>query len=93
MLIKHFLAVLGTTGHIGGTISHEFHFPAAIGEDKLLICACGYAGNVELSDSKHCPECGGTNFDIKHGIEVNTLFFCIVPFIFIVSGRPHVLFR
>jgi prolyl-tRNA synthetase len=41
------------TGNIGGDLSHEFHIPAALGDDTLLKCnCCGYAGNVEKARHK-----------------------------------------
>lgn len=61
----------GATGSIGGLLSHEFHYPADIGEDKLLICStCEYQGNVEITGSEHCPKCESKKIDIKNGIEV-----------------------
>lgn len=38
------------SGAIGGSLSHEFHVVADVGEDAILSCtsqACGYAANVE----------------------------------------------
>jgi prolyl-tRNA synthetase len=36
---------------MGGSISHEFQFPADIGQDRLLICPeCERGSNVEVSD-------------------------------------------
>nr|KAG5710319.1 hypothetical protein BaRGS_009035 [Batillaria attramentaria] len=41
----------GTTGNIGGSLSHEFHYPAKVGEDTLLLCdRCGLQINKELAD-------------------------------------------
>lgn len=30
--------VRATTGTIGGSLSHEYHIPAAVGEDTLITC-------------------------------------------------------
>ena len=33
-----FTVVEGDGGSMGGRSSHEYHFPAAIGQDTLLLC-------------------------------------------------------
>jgi len=39
----------GTTGTIGGSLSHEFHLPSEVGEDDLLHChSCNQDFNGEL---------------------------------------------
>lgn len=64
--------MLGATGNIGGTLSHEFHFKADIGEDKVLSCKkCNFSANLELCKTHTCPECGEeTLVDISNCIEV-----------------------
>jgi prolyl-tRNA synthetase len=42
-----FLPVEAESGPIGGDASHEFMFPSANGEDKVVHCSCGYAANTE----------------------------------------------
>ena len=38
--------VVGDTGSIGGSLSHEYHFPAETGEDELFHCdKCGIGAN------------------------------------------------
>ena len=32
------VVVLGATGNIGGTLSHEYLLPSPIGEDTILTC-------------------------------------------------------
>ena len=45
----NFITVKGATGNIGGELSHEYHLPADIGEDSLLVCKkCGFGTNTEL---------------------------------------------
>ena len=62
--------MLGATGNIGGTLSHEYHFPSSIGEDELKQCsACDYGTNVEISDKDACDLCGSPMKETK-GIEV-----------------------
>jgi len=39
----------GATGMIGGSVSHEFHFPSEIGEDEILQCEkCSTYFNAEI---------------------------------------------
>ena len=69
--------VKGDCGDIGGQKSHEYHFPAAIGQDTLLLCSnCDGGKNTEFeetNDSKKCPDCGGPLVPSK-GIEVGHTF-------------------
>ncbi|XP_066981482.1 probable proline--tRNA ligase, mitochondrial isoform X1 [Macrobrachium rosenbergii] len=72
-----YVKVAGDCGTIGGSFSHEYHYPAAIGQDILLICnGCGSAVNSELannSDTTTCPLCGSVTTTTK-GIEVGHTF-------------------
>lgn len=37
------------SGNMGGSLSHEFHFPSNLGEDDLITCtSCDYAKNEEF---------------------------------------------
>ncbi|MDR1493227.1 MAG: proline--tRNA ligase [Planctomycetaceae bacterium] len=45
-----FLPVEAESGPIGGDASHEFMFPSANGEDKVVHCQCGYAANTEKAE-------------------------------------------
>lgn len=76
--------VVGATGNIGGLSSHEYHFPAAIGEDRLKLCStCTFKTNAEVSDSNVCEKCGSPMNETK-GIEVKKCFlFVITTAIFI----------
>ncbi len=49
------LEVAADTGIMGGAQSHEFTLPCAQGEDRLLVCGCGYAANSEVApvSAKH----------------------------------------
>jgi len=69
-----FVKVLGATGNIGGISSHEYHFPAAIGEDELRQCSvCDFGTNVEVSSKDTCHLCGSPMKETK-GIEVGHTF-------------------
>lgn len=66
---------MGSSGTMGGSLSHEYHYISKIGEDHLLFCKkCGYSGNTELSGKEDCPNCGNKETDIKTGIEVGHTF-------------------
>ncbi|XP_042859358.1 probable proline--tRNA ligase, mitochondrial [Penaeus japonicus] len=71
-----FIKVEGDCGNIGGSFSHEYHYPAAIGEDTLLLCQkCGSATNAELlsESSNICSGCG-EQLSKTMGIEVGHTF-------------------
>ncbi|XP_011186235.2 probable proline--tRNA ligase, mitochondrial [Zeugodacus cucurbitae] len=74
-----FVKVEAATGMMGGSVSHEYHYLAATGEDQLITCdSCGYAANIETineADSdKHCPRCKSTKLRSVTGIEVGHTF-------------------
>ena len=58
-----FHRVEGESGLMGGSdVSHEYHFPADIGQDRLLTCAHApprCAGkNQDVDGEQQCSECG-----------------------------------
>ena len=66
--------VRGDCGDMGGSLSHEYHFPANIGQDSLVLCEkCGTGANLELGEISVCPGCGGALSRSK-GIEVGHTF-------------------
>jgi len=79
-----FQRVKGDTGNIGGSLSHEFHYPAEIGQDELLWCAdCKLGTNTELNtingeeeQSQVQPKCEacGQDLQMTKGIEVGHTF-------------------
>lgn len=71
-----YVKVQADTGNIGGKMSHEFHLPAGIGEDRLMVCGnCDFAANVEtLNDENDCPGCSGQLVESK-GIEIGHTFY------------------
>lgn len=75
-----YVKVEGSTGNIGGNMSHEFHLPAEIGEDLIYKCnSCNHGINEELLDPEdaegfvRCPRCNSEMSDMK-GIEVGHAF-------------------
>lgn len=47
-----YLVADASSGTIGGTVSHEYHFPSESGEDEIVTCTdCGYTANAELAES------------------------------------------
>lgn len=70
--------VSGDTGIMGGSLSHEYHFAAAIGEDTLLNCSkCGFSCNKELigeNTGNICPKCKSGNLNTTQGIEIAHTF-------------------
>lgn len=70
-----FVRVAADTGIMGGSLSHEFHYPASIGEDHLMICeGCGFAANQELAEAENCSKCGSENVQSRVGIEIAHTF-------------------
>ena len=48
-----FLVAEADSGNMGGTLSHEFHFPALHGDDRVISCdSCDYVANEEVAGSK-----------------------------------------
>ena len=46
-----YLMAKADSGNMGGSLSHEFHFPSTKGEDKIISCSdCDYVQNEELVD-------------------------------------------
>jgi len=70
-----FTVVQGDSSSMGGASSHEYHFPAKIGQDTLLLChRCNAGFNSELGgEEEGCKECGGELKESK-GIEVGHTF-------------------
>jgi prolyl-tRNA synthetase len=75
-----FLEVGASSGNMGGTLSHEFHFPSPAGEDTVLVCEiCSYAANEEVvngetKSSHKCPDCGESALSSHRAIEVGHTF-------------------
>lgn len=65
---------MGDSGAMGGNLSHEYHYPAGIGDDKILLChQCNHATNIVLTEKNTCAECGESeNISIESAIEVRS---------------------
>lgn len=69
------IKVEGTFGCIGGSITHEFHCIADIGEDEIFFCnKCNIGRNIEICSKTLCENCGNEMKKFK-GIEVAQAFF------------------
>lgn len=48
-----YLVAAADSGNMGGSLSHEFHFISAKGEDRVVSCSdCDHVYNEELADGK-----------------------------------------
>ena len=73
-----YVVVTGDTGNIGGSMSHEYHFPASIGQDTIMICdkyGSGYNKETLEKDQTKCPSCDCEGkMKMSKGIEVGHTF-------------------
>ncbi len=46
-----YVTVEAYSGAMGGTVSHEFMVPTEAGEDRIALCECGYAANLEKAEA------------------------------------------
>ncbi|XP_050078593.1 probable proline--tRNA ligase, mitochondrial [Anopheles maculipalpis] len=74
-----FVKVAGDCGTMGGSVSHEYHFPSELGEDQLIHCTrCGMHSNAELFGTirERCKNCTGKEEALERqaGIEVGHAF-------------------
>lgn len=67
-----YLRARATSGAMGGSLSHEYHFPSPAGEDVMCTCACGEVYNTELPACFACGEALG--MDRVRTIEVGHTF-------------------
>lgn len=74
--VANLISVEGASGMMGGSQSHEFHYPAEVGDDTLLHCRdCGFGMNKEMfPDLVKCPRCSSTNIESTKAIEVGHTF-------------------
>lgn len=75
------IPVLGDSGMMGGSLSHEFHYTVPVGEDTLLICnKCNGGINKQIeSNITACDTCGNESFSEAKGIEVIPILNVLKP--------------
>ncbi|XP_034244727.1 probable proline--tRNA ligase, mitochondrial [Thrips palmi] len=72
-----YVRVEGDSGMMGGSMSHEFHYPCEAGEERIIQCnACNVPTNASLLQiqSDSCPHCQSTDISTMAGIEVGHTF-------------------
>ncbi|XP_051174070.1 probable proline--tRNA ligase, mitochondrial [Leptopilina boulardi] len=66
---------IGSAGLIGGSLSHEYHYPSEVGEDIVLSCSqCDYHINKNSTDENTCPTCKNSFSEINTA-EIGHTFF------------------
>lgn len=73
----NYVRVEGDSGMMGGSMSHEFHYPCEAGEERIIQCnACHLPTNASLLQiqSESCPHCKSTDISTMAGIEVGHTF-------------------
>jgi prolyl-tRNA synthetase len=77
-----YVEVEASSGNMGGSLSHEYHFLSPLGEDTIVVCeSCGFAANEEILEKKpevqddhQCPRCTGNKVSSHRAIEVGHTF-------------------
>lgn len=77
-----YVEVEASSGNMGGSLSHEYHFLSPLGEDTIIICeSCGFAANEEILPKKaedqenhKCPRCTGSKISTHRAIEIGHTF-------------------
>ena len=70
-----FKRVEADSGAMGGSISHEFHFLADVGEDTIKVCPqCQKGFNQEVVTDAKCQDCSVNTLDSAKSIEVGHTF-------------------
>ncbi|KAK4474690.1 hypothetical protein MN116_001819 [Schistosoma mekongi] len=74
-----YLIARADPGHVGGLISDEFHVPAVVGEDRVLMCSkCSMKFNSELEGRHICSQYSTQScpkvFQEVQGVEVAHCF-------------------
>ena len=63
------------SGNMGGSLSHEYHFPSVMGEDTVISCPnCGYCANEEtarIASPKPVSDLAASGIATFHGITKN----------------------
>ncbi|KAH6845162.1 hypothetical protein B0I37DRAFT_379353 [Chaetomium sp. MPI-CAGE-AT-0009] len=64
------LSAKASSGDMGGDLSHEYHLPMPLGEDRVISCSsCNYVVNEEVADTAISEEAAiDSPFEIWRGI-------------------------
>ena len=64
------LSAKASSGDMGGELSHEYHLPTPLGEDRVVSCtSCDYVVNEEIADSAVSGEVASdAPFEVWRGI-------------------------
>lgn len=64
------LSAKASSGDMGGDLSHEYHLPTPLGEDRVVSCdSCGHAVNEEIASPVLCEDAShGDSFHVWRGI-------------------------
>ncbi|KAK0729436.1 hypothetical protein B0T21DRAFT_371102 [Apiosordaria backusii] len=64
------LAARASSGNMGGNLSHEYHLPTPLGEDRVVSCdSCDYVANEEVAESVLSDKAvSDTTFQVWRGI-------------------------
>lgn len=71
------ILVEADAAQMGGSISHEFHYFAKVGEEVIQTCSkCGHAAKAENdARSTECSKCLSGDVRERHAIEVGHTFY------------------
>lgn len=72
-----FVKAAASSGSMGGSLSHEYHYLSPVGEDTVYLCRhCNHAANKEISSEEgRCPKCERSGVSTERAIEVGHTFF------------------
>ncbi|KAL9056881.1 MAG: hypothetical protein Q9162_002652 [Coniocarpon cinnabarinum] len=87
-----YLIAEADTGNMGGSRSHEFHFPSPLGEDTLFHCnACSYIANEELATAFRPANLGRVDGTLRRwmGIQKDGRTLVVVYFRSSTSDRSE----
>lgn len=71
------ISVEADASQMGGSISHEYHYFAHVGDEVLRSCSkCGHTEKIENdSASNECAKCLSSDLKINHAVEIGHTFY------------------
>lgn len=96
-----FRKVIGATGNIGGSLSHEFQLLSSIGEDTIKVCqSCDFGRNIEVEavspdEEDTCPQCRSkleemSSIEVGHSFLLGTKYSKVLKANFLdKESKPH----